>query len=296
MSGIIRILNSGVLVIENGGIVSAEGPGAPSFAPDEISDLQVWWDFSELDGNFVFNDLAGVVPITNGALLRRVTDRSGNGFFGRPRDLIDAHSGTWDSGVRNGNGAFAAFGIGETPVFEGGAVNLENGSAMFGTTQIYTIGAVAQTPAVKLGFAQELLSMPFPTGCQIGIGRGTADSGKTRFQRFFSGTVNNTLGNVAWGTLTGDWFFWLAEIDAANSRLIYNNEDSDPATTHNFSTTTQSGFAVGAGLDLFANARSSWNAYIGECFAYDKQLTQNEKDGLFNHLASKWTLTESVNP
>jgi hypothetical protein len=296
MGGIIRILNSGVLVIENGGIVSAEGPGPPSFAPDEISDLQLWWDFSELDGNFVFNDLDGVVPITNGALLRRVNDRSGNGHVGKPRDDSDGHAGAWDSGVRNGNGAFAAFGIGETPVVEGTAVNLENSSAMSGTTQIYTIGGVAEIPALKAGLAQELCSMPFPAGCQIGIGRGTADSGKSRFQRFFSGTVNNTLGDVAWGSLTGDWFLWLAEINGASSVLQYNNEDSDPASTHDFVATTQVGFAVGAGIDLLANARSSWNAYIGETFAYDKQLTQNEKDGLFNSLAAKWTLTESVNP
>ena len=294
--GIIEILNSGVLVIENGGIARAGSPDPPSFAPDDISDLQVWWDFSELDGNFVFNDLAGVVPITNGALLRRVNDRSGNGWVGKPRDDSDGHAGTWDSAVRNGNGAFAAFGIGQTPVVEGTAVNVENEFAMGGTTQIYTVGGVAATPAVKAGLAQELCSMTFPTGCQFGIGRGTADSGKSRFIRFFSGTVSSSLGDVVWSALTGEWFFWLAEIDGASSSLIYNNEDSTPPTTHGVSTTVQTGFAVGAGLDLLANARSSWNEHIGEAFAYDKQLTTTEKEGLFNHLAAKWLLTESVNP
>ena len=292
MSPVIRI-ESGALSISSGKMTVPD-PGAVQLAPDDISDLQVWWDFSELDGNFVFNDLAGVVPITNGALLRRVNDRSGNGFFGLPRDSSDGHSGTWDSNVRNGNGAFAAFGIGETPVVEGTAVNLENGAAMAATTQIYTVGGVAATPAVKDSIAQELCGMPFPEGCQFGIGRGIADSGMSRFIRFFSGTVSLSLGDVAWGTLTGDWFFWLAEIDGASGRLIYNNEDSDPATTHDFSTTVQTGFAVGAGLDLLANARSSWNEHIGEAFAYDKQLSVAEKLGLFNGLAAKWTLTESV--
>ncbi len=295
MSPIIRI-NNGALRIPSGKLTVGIDPADVQLAPDDISSLQVWWDFSELDGNFVFNDLDGLVPITNGALLRRVNDRSGNGHVGKPRDDSDGHAGAWDSAVRNGNGAFAAFGIGQTPVVEGTAVNLENTGAMSGTTQIYTVGGVAATPAVKDGLAQELCSPTFPTGCQFGIGRGIADSGQSRLTRFFSPSVSIGFGNVVWSALTGEWFFWLAEIDGASSSLIYNNEDSPTPTTHDFVATTQTGFSVGAGLDLGANARSSWNEHIGEAFAYDKQLSIAEKLGLFNHLANKWTLTETVDP
>ena len=156
---IIRIESGGRFEITSGSRVES-GPSTPPIvllAPSDISDLQVWWDFSELDGNFVFNDTNGTVPITNGALLRRVNDRSGNGFVGRPRDLSDGHTGTWDSGVRNGNGAFSADAIGGSPVIEGTAVNLENGAALFGTTQIYTIGGVAQIPALKDNIAKSFV-------------------------------------------------------------------------------------------------------------------------------------------
>lgn len=290
---IIKIESGGRLEITSGAVVRT-GEEIILLAPSDISDLHVWWDFSELDGNFVFNDLAGVVPITNGALLRRVNDRSGNGRIGKPRDDADGHAGTWDSGVRNGNGAFSADAIGGSPTVEGTAVNLENELGMDGTTQIFTIGGVGEIPAVKDNHAQELCSMTFPIGCQFGVGRGIADSGASRFIRFFAPSVSNSLGPFDWTTRAGQWFLWLAEVDGASSVLTYNNANSSPPTTHDFSTTVQGGFSVGAGLDLLANVRSSWNAHIGEAFAFDKQLSQAEKDGLFNYLANKWTLTDSV--
>ena len=136
--------------------------------------------------------------------------------------------------------------------------------------------------------------MPFPVGCQFGVGRGIAEGGASRFIRFFSGTVSSTTGPFSWSARAGQWFLWLAEIDGASSVLTYNNANSTPPHTHGFVATVQTGFAVGAGLDLLANARSSWNSFIGEAFAFDKQLSQAEKNGLFNYLANKWTLTDSV--
>ena len=292
---IIRILSSGVLVIENGGIAQAGGD-APFLAPDEISDLTLWWDFSERDGNFVFNDVAGVVPITNGALLRRVNDRSGNGSTGLPLlSPLDTHAGTWDASVRNGQGAFNAAVAGAMPAVEGTPTCLENGAALSGTTQIYTMGAVVEIPATRASFALEIACPTFPVGIEYGIGRGIADSGRPRFSRFFGpGSASVTLGDPSMTSRTGEWFLWLVEVDGANGGITYNNKDSTPPSGGVASTTIQGGYRVGAGTDTLANIRTGFNGLIGETFVFDKQLIQLERDGLFNYMTNKWVLTDSV--
>ncbi len=295
MSGIIRISNSGVLVIENGGVATA-GSDAAFFAPDEIADLALWWDFSERDGNFVFNDAAGVVPITNGATLRRVNDRSGNGWTGLPLlSPLDTHAGTWDASARNGQGVFNAAIAGATPVVEGTPTCIENEAALGGTTQIYTMCAVVEVPATRASFALEIACPTFAVGIEYGIGRGTADSGRPRFSRFFGpGSASVTLGNPSMTSRTGEWFLWIVEVDGADGGITYNNKESTPPSGGAASTTEQTGYRFGAGTDTLGNIRTGFNGLMGETLVYDKQLTQNERDGLFNYMTAKWSLSDEV--
>lgn len=292
---VISIGSNGVFEILSGGVASLES-GTVLLAPDEISDLELWWDFSERDGNFVFNDAAGTIAITNGATLRRVNDRSGNGNTGLPLlSPLDTHAGTWDASVRNGQGAFNAAIAGAAPAVEGTPTCIENAAALGGTTQIYTMGAVVEIPATRASFALEIACPTFPVGIEYGIGRGTADSGRPRFSRFFGpGSASVTLGSPSMTTRTGEWFLWLVEVDGANGGITYNNKESTPVSGGAASTTTQTGYRTGAGTDTLGNIRTGFNGLIGETFVFDKQLTQLERNGLFNYMTDKWVLTDSV--
>ncbi len=292
---IIRIESGGRLEITSGSRVES-GVATVLLAPSDISDLKLWWDFSERDGNFVFNDVAGTVAITNGATLRRVNDRSGNGSTGLPLlSPLDTHAGTWDASVRNGQGAFNAAVAGAMPAVEGTPTCLDNGAALAGTTQIYTMGAVVEIPATRASFALEIACPTFAEGIEYGIGRGTADSGRPRFSRFFGpGSASVTLGDPSMTARTGEWFLWLVEVDGASSGITYNNKDSTPPSGGGASTTTQTGYRIGAGTDTLGNIRTGFNGLIGETFVFDKQLIQLERDGLFNYMTNKWVLTDSV--
>lgn len=69
----------------------------PAFLPPNLPGLQHWFDFT--DPTQVFQDVAGVVPATNGSLIERINNK---GFDGEPIAKAGPNVPTWLTGFVNG--------------------------------------------------------------------------------------------------------------------------------------------------------------------------------------------------
>ena len=286
--GIIRILNSGVLVIENGGIAQTGGLPPPSFAPDDISDLLIWWDVSE--AQYVWSDSLRTVQITDGELVRAVTDRSGSNSHAKVDS--DGSRPTWNANTQN---SLATLDCNSDPA--GGAPRaIETDQIRAGIeTQPYTIVGVARQAPPDVSEREALFSMTQSVGTELRLNR-IGDGSNFEMTTILGGNTSEGLQEPP----TGDWYMYLMTVDGASSLIEYGSKgsaaiqvDSLPFT-HDAGATVPNTFRFGAGVDGIPNIRSGWNSLIGEVLYYEKALSGAEKLTLLAYFSSKWDLATST--
>lgn len=254
--------------------------------PETISDLRVWWDVSEVDGNFVFSDLLRTIPITNGGLVRGVLDRSGNGIHATI--WADGNRGTWLETGQNGIGSLDcdAAGGGVPKSIETGAIGT--------LSQPYTMVGCGKVAALNASERHALFSMTTSVGSEMRILR-TVDSGENQITTIGGASTGDGHN---WGGNTGEWWMFLMEIDGATSGVQYGSngsptiQDVAPAfNDHNAGVVVPVSLRFGAGVDGVPNIRSGWDEEIGEMQVYDRLLTGPEKNLLVRYYSLKWNLT-----
>lgn len=260
--------------------------------PSSISDLHLWWDTSERDGNFVFSDLARTVAITNGGTVRGVIDRSGNGKHASIE--AEGNAGTWAAAGQNSIGTL------DCQAGVGGATpkSIET-DATGGLTQIYTVVAVGKVPTPHASERRALISMTASTGTEMRINL----SGAGGNNELTTIGVGSSDDGRAWGGETGEWWGFLMEINGSSSGVQYFSrgsatiQDAAPAfNSHNASTVVPATLRFGAGVDGIPNIRSGWDEEVGELLLYNKQLSTAEKNTLVTYLNNKWALSTNTVP
>jgi hypothetical protein len=258
-------------------------------APDTISDLLLWWDLSERDGNFVFSDLLRTVPITDGGLVRGVIDRSGNDSHATIDS--DATRGTWNANRQNGVGALDC---NSDPA--GGAPRAVETDRIIPPagvpTQVYTVVGTAKVAPADVTERHALFSMTQATGTEMRFNR-TVDGSKNELTTIGVGTTDGGLTPTS-----GEWWMFIMVVDGASTTVEYGSKgsssiqiDTPPPFLHDAMAVVPITFRFGAGTDGIPNIRSGWNEDIGEVVFYNKELSTSEKLTLLNYFNDKWDLT-----
>ena len=253
--------------------------------PTDISNLVLWWDFSE--DEYVWANEALTTPITDGTLIRGVTDRSGNGFHGTIES--DGNAPRWESGERNG------LGVADADIEGGSPRCLDTIGASIELDQPYTMIGVAQLPIPDATDADVLLSHRGIDGTQFEVTT-TGAGGVARLYTIVSSSVGEISDGTALGDNAGEWYMFLLMVDGDDTNLTFNKVAGSPDIEHDTNTENiQETFRFGAGTDTSANIRTGWNAPMGEAIVFNKELTSDEIDGLFLQLSTKWSLTDEIN-
>jgi hypothetical protein len=280
-----------------GDYLSAAPSGA--LAPSEVSDLLLWWDYSESDGNFLFADESRTTPITDGVEVQGVEDRSGNGHHG-----VRSHKGgfppgqgpTWDTNTRNGNGAGNFDMLSETSARSNDtgdgtidpALNWAGG---------WTVLIVAEVPIANASNARVLFGHRGITGTVAGF---TQSPGFTTYMETMisNSVVDNTAGAAIATSGSGAWHMHeiivTPDTGLADCWLTSTDRHTPPFAGHDSNSAAQVTFRLGAGTDTLANHRNSWDGHIGEGLIYNRILTASERAGLWLYFQNKWALTDTI--
>lgn len=256
----------------------------PLVTPDQIPNLGLWWDMS--DGAAIWADTSRTVPITNGALIRGATDKSGNSHHGLAESAGNA--GEWELNVRNGQAAGNYANLAGNPTH----LNTSSGDAL-AWAQPFTAIAVGQVPVADATDADVLMSHRGIDGTQFEIVT-SGSGGHTRVYTIKSSS-NYHISDGVTVHIAGEWYMWVMTVDGLNGGLTYNLEDeSPPYNDHDSSTNDQQSYRFCAGTDTASGLRTGWNTYAGETVVYNRLLTTQELSDLFAYFNDKWNLPDRI--
>jgi hypothetical protein len=254
-------------------------------APDEITSLTLWWDFSE--DEYVWSDTPRTVKILDAEKALGVTDRSGNANHGT---VSAGDGGRWFANTRNSLATL------DMDTEAGAARNMASSS--IGLTPPYTMIGVAQVPVVGASQQSVLLSHSGINGTQWGVA--SDEQGGTDYVDTITGSVvTDTEQNVgqAWGAKAGEWYMFTLVVDSADgaTAVTYSGETAANPFDHDAEAASQATFRIGVGVQgPGAGFIGSWNSILGEAIVYDKALSTAEVDSLVVYMTTKWALTDSI--
>lgn len=245
---------------------------APEFSPITISDLYLWWDFSDV--STLFQDTARTNPITaDGQNILGVNDKSGNGHHVDGGGGISFGGSDYKENIHNGHSVMRGPRLGK---------NLSPD-----VLQPFTIAIACDSPDPGGSSTKPCVFGLFSSGA----------AGRVQFAHWFSGNnmqfrsdtplfmqggglLGPAVSNSTWGV----FFFHVDSAGSPRDTQVYHN-----------GTLINQGSSGNNRIDQFQlnssfDPNDNNSGDIGEVMIYDKLLTTTERANVTNYLMTKWGL------